>query len=298
MPDGAAPDDQPLCTRARELADGRGPRPGDRDPDADLHADRVALLRRALASGEPDAAGLLATTHLERGDRRAAVEVLHPAVHGRDHAELAGLLGETLADLGDHDAAEDAFLVGVGLGDPGTLNDYGVYLRSRGRTQEAAHVLDRAARAGDDLAPLNLVSLHLEELDDPETATAIAERYADDDHPTNLIALAEVRLAAGRVDDAEELHRRAVELGGTCAHLWYGWFLLDRRDDPDGCERELRAAHDAGEAGAAVGLARFLHDAGRHDDALPLFLEAAMAGDAEAADVLEDNDNTFDRWDD
>jgi Tfp pilus assembly protein PilF len=275
---------EPLCDAARLLA-GDDP-DDDRDPE-ERFAERRLLLRRALAGGEPSAPALLASAHLERGDRREAVDVLAPVVFSHERPELAGLLGETLAALRDHEAAEAAFLVGVAADDPGALNDYGVFLRGRGRTQEAVYVLERAARAGDDLAPLNLVALHLEELADPEAAAELAERFHDETRPSTLIALADVRLAFGREDDAEVLYRRATELGGACAHIYYGWFLQDRREDLDAAEKHLRRAWDVGEPGAAYHLGRFLFDTDRADEAQAWFEEAADTGDQDALEVLE-----------
>jgi Tfp pilus assembly protein PilF len=206
---------------------------------------------------------------------------------GRRQGHLAGLLGETLAALGDHEGAEAAFLVGLDEGDPGAMNDYGVFLRGRGRTQEALYVLDRACRLGDDLAPLNLVALHLEELADPATATALAEAFLDDTKPATLVALADCRLAGGQVDEAGELYRRAAELGAPCAHIYHGWFLRDRRDDVDGAEEQLRRAHELGEPGAPFHLGRFLFDHGRPGEAQRFFEEAAWHGDPDAVAVLE-----------
>jgi tetratricopeptide (TPR) repeat protein len=283
---------EPLCDEARELTKAHEAAAADPDDDETddhgRHREIVLLLRRAVAAGEWSAFGLLASAHLARGERREAVEVLTPAVMGGGHhPELAGVLGEALAALGDYDHAEDAFLIGVDAGDPGAMNDYGVFLRDRGRTQEAAFALDRAARAGDDLAPLNLVALHLEELADPLTAEALAEQFHDESRPSTLVALADVRLASGRLDDAETLYRRATELGGACAHIYYGWFLQDRRGDLAAAEDFLRRAHEAGESGAAYHLGRFLHDAGRMDEALPWLEESAAGGDEEAEELLE-----------
>jgi Tfp pilus assembly protein PilF len=280
-PGAAGSSDEPLCAQARGLAAA---------PDGDTGervADRIDLLRRALASGEPSAPALLAAAHLDRGERREAVDLLTPAVMGRRESEHAGLLGETFAAIGDHESAEAAFLVGLDGGDPAATNDYGVFLRGRGRTQEAQYVLDRAVRLGDDLAPLNLVALHLEELDDPLTATELAEELLDDRRPATLLALADCRLAEGRVDDAADLYRRAAEQGAPCGHIYYGWFLRDRRDDHAGAEEQLRRAHEVGEPGAAFHLGRFLFDLGRGDEAAPFVEEAARRGDPDAVALLE-----------
>lgn len=278
-----APDarDEPLCAQAHGIATA---------PDGDTAArveERIALLRRALASGEPSAPVLLAHAHLDAGERREAADVLAPIVFGRRDGEHAGLLGETLAAIGDHDSAEAAFLVGLYAEDPAATNDYGVFLRGRGRTQEALHTLDRAVRLGDDLAPLNLVALHLEELDDPMTATELAEAFLDEDKPATLLALADCRLAAGRVDEAADLYRRAAERDAPCAHIYYGWFLRDRRGDHAGAEEQLRRAHEVGEPGAAFHLGRFLFDHGRPDEAQPYVEEAAWHGDPDAVALLE-----------
>jgi tetratricopeptide (TPR) repeat protein len=284
--DTAAPGPEPLCDQARGLP-------------ADQVDERVDLLRRALASGEPSAPGLLAHAHLDRGERLQAIEVLTPAVMARRESALAGLLGETLEAVGDHDGAEAAFLVGLDGGDPAATNDYGVFLRGRGRTQEAQYVLDRAVRLGDDLAPLNLVALHLEELDDPATATELAEGFLDEGRPATLLALADCRLAAGRVDDAADLYRRAAEAHAPCAHIYYGWFLRDRREDVAGAEEQLRRALEVREPGALFHLGRFLFDLGRLDEAQPHLEEAAWRGDPDAAALLEaEYRGLVDEWDD
>ena len=276
-----APDDEPLCAEARGIAAA---------PDGDSVESveqRIALLRRALASGEPSAPALLAHAHLARGERREAADLLLPAVMTHRESEHAGLLGETLAAIGDHDSAEAAFMVGLDGGDPAATNDYGVFLRGRGRTQEALYVLDRAVRLGDELAPLNLVALHLEELDDPATATQLAEELLDDDRPATLLALADCRLADGRSDEAADLYRRAAEQGAPCGHIYYGWFLREHHGDHDGAEEHLRRAHEVGEPGAAFHVGRFLFDLGRSDEAQPYIEEAARRGDPDAVALLE-----------
>jgi Tfp pilus assembly protein PilF len=266
---------EPLCRRASERIEAGAP-----------HEDTVLLLRRALATGEPSAPRMLADVHLDHGERSEAAAVLAAAVqHGL--TDLAGLLGDTLADTGDHRGAEEAYLTGVDAGDVGTMNDYGVFLRSRGRHREAAWVLERAAAGGDDIAPLNLVGLHLEELADLPSARAVAERSLDESKPATLVALADVHLAEGNTDAAEDLLRRAAELGGGCSRTWYGWFLQDVRGDLAAAERELRAAVEAAEPGGAFHLGRFLVDTGRMEDARPLLEEAAFHGDGEAAAILE-----------
>src|SRR5205085_1160059 len=103
----------------------------------------------------------------------------------------------------------------------------------------------RAADAGDPQAAANLVEL-LFESGDLGTAVQVAERYADEARPDTLVALADVRAAVGRADEAEGLYRRAGDLGALRAHGAYGGFLLAWRGDAGGAEREFREAgrHD------------------------------------------------------
>src|SRR5436305_620278 len=85
-------------------------------------------------------------------------------------------------------------------------------------------------------------------------------RASDEDKPATLVALADCRLADGRVVEAEELYRRAAERGAPCAHIYLGWFLRDRLEDVAGAEEALRRAHEVGEPGAPLHLGRFLYD--------------------------------------
>lgn len=259
----------------------------------DRHDEAIEVLRHGVAAGEVDAPMLLARAYLGRGRRREAADLLEPIV-AAGRVELAGLLAETLAALGEHDAAESAYVAAVAAGDLVATNDYGVFLRDRGRPHEAAHVLRRAARAGDELAPSNLVAVYLEELDDLASARRVAEAYADERRPSTLVGLADVRLATGRAGDAERLYRRAAELGAHRGHVYYGWFLQDTRGDLAGAEREYRLAQRAGEPGWAYNLGRFLLDTGRAEEGQQLLEYAAYWGDAEAAALLDADPSTDD----
>jgi tetratricopeptide (TPR) repeat protein len=146
-------------------------------------------------------------------------------------------------------------------------------------------VLRWAADAGDPQAAANLVEL-LYEAGDLGAATGVAERYADENRPDTLVALADVRAAAGRVDEAEALYDRGVELGAVRAHGAYGSFLLAARGDAGGAEREFREAGRRAEPGWAFTLGRFLLDEGRAAEARRYVTLAAALGDDEAVTLL------------
>ncbi|MDT7579562.1 MAG: hypothetical protein QOK35_826 [Pseudonocardiales bacterium] len=248
----------------------------------------VDPLRRAVAAAEPGADDLLARAYLDSGDWFAAADHLGRLVaHG--HVRFAGRLGVALAEIGDVDRAETAFRMAVAHGELAASNDLAILLTGEGRLTEADPILRRAADAGDPQAAANLVEL-LHESGDLQAATRVAERYADEAQPDTLVALADVRAAAGRADEAEELYRRAGALGALRAHSAYGGFLAVVRADTAAAEREFREAARHDEPGWQFGLGRFLVDDGRADEARPYIAAAAALGDDEAVTLLAEID--------
>jgi TPR repeat protein len=248
----------------------------------------VEVLRHAVAAGERGADDLLARVYLDGGDWHAAADMLGRLV-AAGHVAFAGRLGAALAEIGDTDRAEFALRLAVDHGELAACNDLAILLSREGRLDEAVPVLVRAADAGDLQAAANLVEL-LYEAGDLRTATEVAERYADDSRPDTLVALADVRAAAGRVDEAESLYRRAVALGAVQGHTAYGTFLASVRGDPVRAEWELRAAVQDGEPGCAFTYGRFMVDEGRPAEAREHLATAAARGDAEAAALLAEVD--------
>ena len=122
------------------------------------------------------------------------------------------------------------------------------------------------------------------------------ENHADEVRPDTLVALADVRAAAGRVDEAEGLYRRAGVLGALRAHSAYGGFLLAARGDAAAAERELREAGRHDEPGWEFALGRFLVDDGRAAEARPYVARAATLGDDDAVTLLAeiDGEDPFD----
>jgi tetratricopeptide (TPR) repeat protein len=250
--------------------------------------DAVEPLRQAVAAGEPSGPDLLVRAYLESGSWRAAVEWLGPLV-AQGHLRFAGRLGLALVEIGDRDRAEEALRQAVDAGDLTSANDLAILLRDSDRAGEAVQVLARAADAGEPFAGANLVELHLD-AGNMSAAVEAAERYVDDRRPETLVALAAVRTQQDRLGEAEQLHRRAVQLGALRSHTSYGQFLLLVRGDWAGAEREFRRAERRTEPGWAYTLGRFLLDDGRSDEARGYLQIAADSGDQSARETLIDLD--------
>ena len=259
------------------------------DDDDDRHDEAIAVLRQAVAAREPAASALLARAYLDRGFRFEAIELLVPRVRA-GRADLALMLADALASTGDTDRAEDAYRVAVNSGDVEAMNTFGVFLRHRGRLREAEQMLRKAAEAGHEMAPVNLVEVQWEGQPDSRTAIRTAEQWADEASPSTLLGKAFIRAAVRRFDEAEELYRRAAELGAYRGHIEYALFLQEVRDDPDAADREMAAAEQAQEPGWALAYGQFLADVGRQDDARAYLRHAAHWGSLEAAAVLEELD--------
>lgn len=248
----------------------------------------VEVLRQAVAGGEPSAPDLLVRAYFDSGSWRAVVDWLGPLVE-QGNVRFAGRLGVALVQLGERDRAEEVLHLAVESGDVPAANDLAILLRDEGRLREALHLLVDAAAAGDQLAAANLVELQLEAGDLPAAAAA-AEQYATERRPDTILALADVRVQQGRHADADELYRRAGELGALRAHTAYGQFLIDVGGDPVAAEREFREAERLAEPGWAFALGRFLLDEGRVDEARPYLQIAVDEGDPVALEALAELD--------
>lgn len=274
--DPEPPDPEPLSTEGRALLDAARP------------YDAVDILRSGVAAGEPSAPDLLVRAYLDSGNWQAAADWLGPLVE-QGHVRFAGRLGVALAEIGDDERAEEALRLAIRNGELAAANDLAILLRDGDRFGEAVQVLIRAADEGDEQAPSNLVALHLEAGDLPSAVT-VAERYTDEARPDSIVALADVRSLQGRLDEAEQLYRRADVLGAVRAHSAYGSFLQVVRMDAAGAEREFREAQRHNEPGWANTLGRFLVEEGRGDEARGYLETAVGLGDRDAAAVLAELD--------
>lgn len=228
------PDLVPLSHRGTELLD-------DATTDRHPHQRPIETLEQAVAAGEPEAARLLARGYRERGQLVEAYELLAPLV-ADGHIVLAGVLADVLADLGLTDDAEHAYRLATTGDDGEAMNKFALFLSDQGRPVEAVVMFERAIAAGDMAAPANLARTYLHDLHDIAAARTVAERHLGACAPTTYCALAEVYAALGRLNEAEQLLRTAVELDAAQAHIDYARFLLHRRDDVSAAKREYRLA--------------------------------------------------------
>jgi Tfp pilus assembly protein PilF len=256
--------------------------------DAGRADEAVEVLLHALAAGEPGADDLLARAYLDGRDWFAAADHLRRLVRA-GHVQFAGRLGVALAEIGEVDRAETAFRFALDKGELAAANDLAILLNREGRFDEVVPLLRWAADAGEPHAAANLVELLLE-AGQLGSATQVAERYAHDSRPDTQVALADVRAAVGRADEAEALYRRAGELGALRGHSAYGAFLASVRSDPEAAEREFREAGRHDEPGWEFALGRFLVDDGRSAEARPYVAAAAATGDEEAVRLLAEID--------
>lgn len=269
--------------------DGRLSTEGAQLLDADRPADAIEVLKRALAAGEPRAADLLVQAYLDSASWQACIDWLAPQV-AQGELRFAGRLGVAYAGLGDTEGAERALRLAVDNGEVAAANDLAILLCDLDRMAEAVYLLTRAAEAGDEQAPANLVALRLE-AGELEAAAEAAEKYADESRPDTIVALADVRAAEDQPDAAEKAYRRAIALGGAVrAHTAYGLFLLSVHGDATGAEEQFREAWRHNEPGWAYTLGRFLFEDGRPDEAREFLAIAASLGDRDASDLLYEID--------
>lgn len=272
------PDLGPLSRHGSELLDGSTERvPYDR---------AIEVLEQAVAAGELVAARLLARGYLERGRLIEAQELLGPLVAaGRD--DLADVLADVLADLGMTDDAESAYRLAIAEGDSKAMNNFALFLAEQGRLDEAVGMFERAVELGDTLAPANLARTHLHDRHDVAVALAVAEQHLDATKPTTYCALAEVYTELGRLDEAEQLLRTAIDLDAQQAHIDYAKFLHRHRNDLVAAEREYRLAEELDEPAAGYHLGAFLLDHGDEDEAADMLERAASWGDLDARGLLD-----------
>lgn len=259
--------------------------------EANRPLEAVDVLRHAVAAGEPSAPDLLTRAYLDSGSWHAAVEWLTPLVE-QGQVRFAGRLGVALAEAGDRERAEEALRLAVASGEVGAVNDLAILLRDEGRLAEGVLLLERAAEAGDVQAGANLVELLLED-GDLVGASIAAERLVDPARPDTVLALADVRAAQARTDEAVELYRQAGLLGALRAHSAYGQFLMTL-GDVDGAELQFIEARRHAEPGWAYAMGRFLVETGRSDQARDYLRVAVDEGDRTAADLLAELDGDTD----
>ena len=253
----------------------------------DQHEDAIETFRAAMALGERSAPRELAYALMGTERPREALKVVKRAIKtGR--VDLYSLLGLLAVKLGEVKLADRSYRKAIESGDLSALNDYGSFLGDEGRFEEAIATLLRSAEFGDVLAPGNLISIYVEDLDDLDSALQAGLKYLDPTRLTVYPALAEVYAHLDRLDDAEDLFRQGIELQAPRVHQRYGEFLRRYRQDFVAAERELWAAFDNDESGWSRVLGSFLVERGRTDEARAVLERGAAWGDLDAQEMLLD----------
>jgi len=270
-------DDQPFTAEGMRLR-------GEENEDADRLA-REAFAS-GVAAGERGALHWLAVGLVEQGKYEEAFEVLRDAVDGGRH-DLAGFLADIADDLGEYEAAERYYNLAVEAGGLCVLNDFAVFLSDQGRFDEAVSAYEKAIEAGDALAPGGLVTLYTETPGFLRKALEFGEWFLDEQKPNTLSALAGVYSRLGRLDEAERLNHKAIELGAPRAHTLLGHFLRDSRGDLEGAEREFRLAQGNDEPNWGYNLGLILLDTAREQEAFDVLKHSAEWGDLEAGQLLD-----------
>lgn len=268
-----------MSRRGTELLD-------DSTTDWRPHQRAIEILEQAVAAGEPEAARLLARGYLERGQLVEAHELLAPLVAG-GRVDLAGVLGDVLADLGLAVDADAAYRIAIAADDSEAMSNYALFLVEQGRMAEAVTMFEQAVAAGSLPASAGLARAYLHDLHDVATAQVVAERHLSPEAPTTYCVLAEVYGELGRLDEAEQLLRTAVDLGAAQAHIDYARFLRRHRLDVDAAEREYRLAGDLHEPSWGYHLGTFLLERGEEDEAAQVLELAAYWGDLDARRLLD-----------
>ncbi|MDR3514864.1 MAG: tetratricopeptide repeat protein [Azospirillaceae bacterium] len=169
---------------------------------------------------------LLGVIQLQRGDRAAAVPLLHAAArYAPDTAQIHVTLGQALAALGRLPEAFAAYgrAVALGAGDVGLLNDVGVVLHGLGRYDAAATVAQIALGFVPDQAGMyiNLASAQAKSGKPALAATSFRRAAVID--PNAVIAchnLGLLNAAAGAHHAAAQAFTRTIVLDPAQSDGW------------------------------------------------------------------------------
>ncbi|MHA6764854.1 tetratricopeptide repeat protein [Streptacidiphilus sp. PAMC 29251] len=192
---------------------------------------------------------------------------------------LAALLAE---EIGDQSEAENWYRRAVAAEIPGSLNDFGVFLRDDpSRSDEAATLLTTAATSGDVLGMANL-GKHLSERGEHAEALRWLTKAVAMGREAALVPLAAAEIAADMPERAERHLKAAIDLQVPGAILARAEFLAE--SDPDTqqfqeADAAFRAALEAEEEGTAFAYAVYLSDSERVAEAEQYYLRAAEEGE-------------------
>jgi len=189
-----------------------------RDPEATLEAEREARRALEIAPDLPAAQVAMARVLRTRGAATDSIETLHEAL--ARHPQPAGAhreLGMSYESVGDPAEAERQFRAAAALAPDDWMNwnALGSFLVRAGRTEGARVAYERAARLAppdvrwpqENLAILEIVEGDFEAA--VEAFEGLDPAKADPELASNM---ATAYFFVGRLDEAEALYRRAVEL--------------------------------------------------------------------------------------
>lgn len=273
-------------------------------------AEEASALRIAAAeAGDTEEMEHL-SWHWERREQMdKAKEVWRQAAEDGDAAAQNGLAG-VLARDGDVVAAEKWWRTAAEAGHAQAMRKLADSLETRGLGHDAEHWWRRAVDAGEWLAAHRLTRLLTESGRAGEAVEIWRPRAALNDSEA-MVELARVLEEAGDPIAAAEWWQRAIDKGSTKAVFGLQWLLfrfgntedsyrvveraiaagdtkvieeLCKRNGGDitlirGVESGLRRACGAGRWAAREVLSEFLSADGRTEEAVPLWLPAAEAGD-------------------
>jgi hypothetical protein len=255
------------ATAARKLA-----RQHQRADDDETAAE---LLRAAIVRGDPDAVFDVARFEHRNGDVQSA-ELRYRQAAGRGVADAARALAQLLQTRGDTAGAATFAGQTAQCGDTTVLLQVGRACELDGDVTTAALLYRQASDHGDSSAALHLVRLW--DRHDPDRASDLAMRAAEDGNTVPLRLLAARRARAGRRDEADGLYWAAVERGDPAALLHLPHLREEDHGDPG--RAELLALHtaDAGRVRAIADLGRMRELSGDLTGAEMLYLRAARRG--------------------
>ncbi|MEU7892903.1 tetratricopeptide repeat protein [Nonomuraea sp. NPDC049152] len=242
------------------------------------------VLRSAVDEGDDAAYGWLSDV-LVAAERPSEAAHLMERAAGQGVPKAALRAATIWADaVGDRERAESWYKKAIDRGEPGAVNDYGVFLaEDENRLDEAERLLRVAAEEGDDLAYGNLGSIALDR-GDPEAAIELL-RQGITPGSSALLHLAVAEEQLGRFAAARAYFDRAVSEDIPDALVKRAQFLADQ-DEAEAAEADFLAAADRGEAGADYYYAAFLARYGRADEATDRFQRAIEAGSDAAYEDL------------
>lgn len=248
--------------------------------DAGRHGDAEDCFRRAAQDGDPASSFNLGNdlSTLERWAE--AVEPYEQAIAGGE-TDACFNLGIALEELGDLAGARRAYQAATEAGDEKGWVHLAWLAEEIGDRDAAVAAMTAGARAGDLLAPAVLASWRWEATEDPALEDEL--RRGVDRYSWARADLGRLLRRSGRIEEAQAVLQRGVELGEMPSMLPLGNLLSDELEDDDAAERVYRLGIAAGDAFCHNNLGVLLRDRGDVAGAAEQFMLGELHGDAKAS---------------